>query len=189
MKFFKVSVSWLVAFILCGNLLSCAQKNSDTPGNANDINNSWKIPDHSEYSIQYPLDWELNQCGMAGTRFLILSDMDSENDDFRENLNLITEPATMDLDAHIEAVNHLLPQVFTNYQKISLEKIRDGSGEHYEMISIFDMETPHTRVKNRQHFWIANEKAYTLTWSSTLDRFDDYRETGEKILKSFRIKQ
>jgi 3D (Asp-Asp-Asp) domain-containing protein len=92
----------------------------------------------------------------------------------------------MNLDEYIEAMNAMSPRVFPNYARVSLEKAKDVSGEHYEMVSAFDAGAG--RIKNRQHYWLASGKAYVLTWTSTTERFDDKREIGGKILKSFRIK-
>jgi hypothetical protein len=181
MKSIKTLVGLLTAILLCGSLLSCSRENEVAHGV-----DGWKTLDRPGYSIQYPPDWELNQSGMMGTEFVLLAAKAPGDDDFRENVNLVTEPADMDLEEYIEAMNAMFPRVFLNYVRVSLERTRDASGEHYEMVSAFDMGAG--RIKNRQHYWVADGKAYALTWTSSVERFDDTRETGEKILKSFRIK-
>ncbi|MDR2636803.1 MAG: photosystem II reaction center PsbP family protein [Zoogloeaceae bacterium] len=183
MKPFKTPASWLLMLMLFGSLLSCSPEN-ETVYPAFHVD-GWETLDRPGYSIQYPPDWGLNQDGVMGTEFVMFAPEDSSNA-FRENVNLITQPVTMNLEEYIEAMNAMSPQTFPNYARVSLEKARDASGERYEMVSTFDTDTGH--IKNRQYFWVANGKAYTLTWTSTAERFDDTKETGEKILKSFRIK-
>ena len=53
--------------------------------------NDWKIFDHLNYSISYPSTWELNHDGQMGTSFIISSPLESDNDNFKENVNLVIQ--------------------------------------------------------------------------------------------------
>lgn len=44
------------------------------------------------------------------------------------------------------------------------------------------------KLKTEQYYWIKNTKAYVLTLTCEINQFDTYKETGEKIMNSFRLK-
>ena len=61
----------------------------------------WKSLNTESYSIQYPENWELVTSGQMNTSFVIFSELSSETDPFRENVNLIIQDLKgyhMDLD-------------------------------------------------------------------------------------------
>jgi len=53
--------------------------------------NGWKTLDQQDYSIQYPSTWELNQSKQMSTSFILFSPLESENDPFKENVNLLVQ--------------------------------------------------------------------------------------------------
>ena len=49
----------------------------------------WNNLNEKEYSLKYPNNWEINKSGQMRTQFIIFSQLTSESDNFRENINLI----------------------------------------------------------------------------------------------------
>ena len=44
------------------------------------------------------------------------------------------------------------------------------------------------KLKFEQYYWVKKEKAYVLTLTCEIDQFEQYIETGEEIMNSFRLK-
>ena len=51
----------------------------------------WLTLTTEEYSIQYPADWEIDESGNMGTKFYLFSPVTSDQDQLRENVNLLTQ--------------------------------------------------------------------------------------------------
>ena len=83
----------ILSFVLLLSLFACGQastkQNEDTKEPQADA--GWKSFSQANYSIKYPATWELNQSGQMGTAFILFTPKESEKDDFRENINLLTQ--------------------------------------------------------------------------------------------------
>ena len=95
---------FLAFFFLLVPLFVCSQTTTKQVSDANTstMKGICKTFDQPNYSIQYPLSWNLNQNQM-GTSFIILSPMESEQDKFSENVNLVIQDMTgkdIDLDKY-----------------------------------------------------------------------------------------
>src|SRR6188768_2774193 len=79
---------------------------------------SWKVLNQNNFSIQYPTNWDLDQTGYEGTTFLILTELTSIEDPFRENVGLIIHDlrgTTIYLDKFVRMTESKLPTILTNY--------------------------------------------------------------------------
>lgn len=173
----------LLTFITCGQ----AQNSSDT---AKGINPKWKAFDRANYSIQYPSEWELNQSGQMGTAFILFSPLESKNDQFKDNINLLIQDLAghnIDLDKYAEISEGQIKTMITNSTLIESKRIKSGSGEHHRMIFTGDQGIFHLRFD--QYYWINNDKAFVLTFTCEKDKFSQYKEVGELILNSFVLKK
>ncbi|MDR2690105.1 MAG: DUF1795 domain-containing protein [Azoarcus sp.] len=185
MKSIKTSALSLVTLILCFGLLSCnGDKDTQTP--QNDQYDKWQTFNQGNYSIRYPADWTLNTNGIMGAKFFLLAAMESESDKFRENINLAIEPFSAGLDEYIDVGIGIASNFLSDYKVVSREKVNDASGEHSVMVMTFSQGGQ--SLKTEQHIWIYNGNAYILTFTSSPDSFDRYRDVAGKILASFTLK-
>ena len=51
----------------------------------------WKSINDTDFTVEYPENWELNRSGLLGTKFIVFSKLSSSTDKFRENVNLIIQ--------------------------------------------------------------------------------------------------
>jgi hypothetical protein len=152
-------------------------------------NGDWKTLKESNYSIQYPATWELNQSGQMGTSFIVFSPLQSEQDNFKENVNLIIQDLTgknIDLNNYTEISEGQIKTLATNSTLIESKRIKLGSGEYHKIIYTADQGIFH--LKFEQYYWVTNDKAHVLTFTSEQSMFDSFKETGERILNSFMLK-
>lgn len=150
----------------------------------------WKLLDQANYSIQYPQTWELNQSGQMGLSFIFLSPLESDKDKFRENVNLLIQDLSgrnIDLNKYTEISEGQIKTLVTNSNLIESKRMKNERGEYHKIIYSGDQGIYH--LKYEQYYWVLNEKAFVLTFTSEQGKFTDYKEIGEKILNSFIIKK
>jgi len=175
-KFFTAIL--LLSIVACGQT-TINQEPSQTI-------NDWKTLDQSTYSIQYPSTWELNQSGQMGTSFILFSPLESDKDKFRENINLLVQDLTgqnIDLNKYTEISEGQIKSLLTNSALIESKRIKNDRGEFHKIIYSGDQGVFHLQFE--QYYWVINNQAFVLTFSSEKDKFADFKETSEKILNSF----
>jgi hypothetical protein len=183
--------------------LACGQITTETAVGKIAIASNWKKFDRANYSIRYPTDWNLEQKQdkTPGTAmlypFTILSPIESSTDKFRENVNLVVEQLkgrtidgvdgqNIDLDKYAELSTNQLKLEMSNFQIVETKKIENSRRKYYKTIFTWDYEA--FKLKVEQYYWVANGKAYVLTFTSERDKFPKFRKTGEKILNTFTLK-
>lgn len=152
--------------------------------------NNWRTLDQSSYSIQYPSNWELSQNGEMGTSFILISPLESDMDKFNENVNLLIQDLTgqnIDLDKYTEISEWQIKTMLTNFTLIESKRIKIDEEECQKLI--YSVDQGIFNLKFEQYYWVINDKAFVLTFTSEKDKFADYKEIGEKILNSFILKK
>ena len=152
-------------------------------------NIEWKSLDDENYHIEYPGTWLVNTTMPMGIKFAILSPLSDTTDNFRENVNLLTEDLTgkyLTLDQYIELSEKQIQILVTDYKKHLSERNKNNTLEYHKLIysskqGIFDLIF-------EQFIWLKSEKAYILTLTCKLNEFEICKKTGEKILQSFKLK-
>lgn len=149
----------------------------------------WKTLDESNFVVQYPSSWELNQSGQQGTTFIVLSAMESADDKFRENVNLIIQDLTghnLGLDEYTvistDQIRHMIPN------SSILENKKMSTANHEFQKVIYTGEPGTYKLKFEQYYFVIDKQAFVLTLTCEQDKFDQFEEVGERILKSFRLK-
>ena len=149
----------------------------------------WNSLNEKDYSIQYPDKWELNKSGQMGTSFIMFSQLTSENDQFKENVNLIIQDLTghnIDLNQYVEISESQIKTMITDGNIISSNRIKNKETEFQRVI--YTGKQGVLNLKFEQYYWVQNNKAYVLTLTCEINEFNDFKDIGEKILDSFKIK-
>jgi len=150
---------------------------------------SWRTIDEVDYSIQYPNAWDLDKSGQMGMSFMILSKQVNQQDGFRENVNLLIQNLAgmnINLDKFVEVSQEQIKTMITNGNIIESKRVTENGRNFHQVI--YTGELGPTQFKFKQYYWVEHEKAYVLTLTCEASQFDIYRETGEKIMNSFRLK-
>lgn len=169
-------------FIACGQTQESKDKTIETKPN-------WKTSNGTDYSIDHPADWTLNQNGQMGTTFVLFSPLETSQDKFRENVNLLIQDLSghnLDLNKYTEISERQIKTLVTNSTLIESKRIKNGSTEYHRVIYTGKQGIFH--LKFEQFYWVKNEKAYILTLTCEQDKFSDFKEDGEAILNSFTFK-
>lgn len=153
-----------------------------------DVPDHWKVINDPGYMIQYPDTFELNKQGQMGTSFILLSKQVSQQDMFRENVNLIIQDLkgqNIDLNKYVEISESQIKTMITNANIIDSKRIKTGDSEFQKVI--YTGVQGQFNLKFEQYYWIVKGMAYVLTLTCELNQFDKYKEVGEKIMDSFKI--
>lgn len=155
---------------------------------AQDTTMRWRNYQKLNYSIDYPATWKLVQNPHKGIRFFLLSPLESANDIFQENVNLVEEDLSgknLNLKTYTElTIEQLKNNSFQNFQLIESNRIKSDI-DHHKLI--YKASYQHRQLKYEQYFWVINNKAFVLTFTFEEVKFEQYKALAEKILNSFKI--
>jgi hypothetical protein len=164
------------------------------------VSKSWKKLDKDKYSIRYPDNWQVEEkddstaTGNLTYPVAIVSPLESPQDKFRENVNLVIEniegqtlkgasSKAITLDSYLEAGTALLKKSMKNYRTVESKKITNGRLPYHKLIYTWTYDSFNLQVE--QYCWLIDGKAYILVFTSERDKFPKFKNTGEQILKSF----
>lgn len=177
--------TYLVIFIALLPFLGYGQP---PRSNANS-NTQWKTLSNNQYAIQYPANWELNQSGQMGSSFILFSPLESAQDSFKENINLIIQDLAgynVDLNQYTQISEEQIKTMLQNASILESKRLKNTNGEYQKMV--YTATQNNYRLKFLQYYWVAKQKAYILTFTAEQNKYDTYLNTAEKIFNSFKIK-
>ena len=151
-------------------------------------NDEWVTHKKDNYSIEYPSDWELTESGQMGSSFILFSPLSSPDDLFRENVNLIIQDLTgydLDLDQYVQISTDQVKTMLPNGKMVESERLKGKNSEYQKMI--YTGSQGDFNLKFEQYYRVIGNEAYILTFTCEEDKFDEFRETGERILASFSL--
>jgi hypothetical protein len=181
-KMKTIKLIGILALII--NLTACGQ----TAENKTETLDGWKSISENIYSIDYPDNWELNKSGQMGTSFMLFSPLSSEQDQFKENVNLLIQDLTghiLDLDKYVEISEDQIKTMITDGEIIESKRITAKTLNYQKVIYTGKQGIYH--LKFEQYYWVIGDKAFILTLTCEESQFDNYQGTGEKILNSFNL--
>jgi len=157
----------------------------------NDVSsqNGWKIINENSYTIQYPDSFDLDKSGMMRTSFVLLSKQTSANDLFRENVNLLVQDLNgqnINLEKYTEISENQIKKMLSNCKILESKNIEIADKKYHKIIYTGDQLN--YKLKFEQYYFVDKFKAYVLTFTCEINQFENYREVGEKIMNSFKIK-
>jgi hypothetical protein len=169
-------------------LLSCLFAMQAQNGNS-EVEATLKTFEKDGYFIQYPAEWEMNETGMMGTSFIIMSKQASDSDMFRENVNLLIQDLTgmgITLDQFVEISTEQVKTVVEKGNLLESERLHKGALEYHKMV--YTAESGDFELKFLQYYFILNDKAFILTFTAETTTYEAYKSAGERVLNSFRFK-
>lgn len=145
-----------------------------------------RIFDHKNYKLQYPKSWRLDTSGMLGAELFLFSPLENQTDKFSENINLIIQDLTgqnIDLEKYKDITDSQINEFVTEPKVFESSIIKKDKNEYYRIN--YTMTQGKLRLNITSHCIIRNEKAYLITLTIELDKYEQYKKVGEEILFSF----
>jgi len=146
--------------------------------------------DTEKYSIQYPENWTKEPLEGFNVELMLFSQLESDQDTFRENINLIIQDLSayegVGLDKFVKISTQQIEKVISG-KLISSTRKKDKNGVSYQE---FITTTKHGQfdLKIKQYFWVIDKKAYVLTFTAEAKSYNKHIEIADKMLNSFSIK-
>jgi hypothetical protein len=190
----KIFLIALSSCFLCGQIATAQSNRSPI------MMSDWQTLNRNNYSVKYPQGWDLQQSDnpKSGTvvsqtvsyQFAVLSQLESPQDRFRENVNLVIEDLNgkkLDLDEYARFAENQLKVMMKNCKVLEHKKVNQGSRQHYKTIWTWEYQA--VPLKVQQYTWLLDGKAYILTFTSEQNKFAQFQQVGEKILDTFTLKK
>lgn len=169
------------------SLISCSQTTQNNV--KSEVPSNWKTINGTDYMIQYPDSFDLDLSGQMGSSFFLFSQLTSQQDLFRENINLLKQDLTgkdIDLDKYVEISENQIRTMVTDGNIIESKRIKSGNSEFQKMI--YSGVQGQYKITFEQYYLISKGYAYVLTFTSESSQYDQYKAVCEKIMNSFKLK-
>src|SRR6187397_2716847 len=118
-----------------------------------------------------------------GTEFFVFSPLENETDKFSENVNGLIQDLSgqiIDLEKYKQITEKQLADMATDGKVFESSIIKADGKEYFKII--YAMTQGKFRLKITTVCFIKNDKAYLATFSAELDKYEQYKKTGEEIL-------
>ena len=151
-----------------------------------DTTNSIFVKDN--YKIQYPKSWQLDTSKLMGTDFFVLAPLENEIDKFRENVSGIIQDLSgqnIDLEIYKQITDKQILEFATEPKIFESEIINSNKNNYYK--TVYAMTQGKARLKITSVCYIKNEKAYLITFTSEIEKYEQYKKVGEDIISSFHL--
>lgn len=177
-------INKLSVIILLLTFVACTKTSENKSVKTNE--NNWKTLTQNGYTIKFPENWNLKKIGEMGSEFVIFSELTSPKDNFKENVNLLTQNLSgmnIDLDKFVKISEEQINTMLNEGKLIESNRQKSNNSEFHKFIYSSKMNSE--TILTEQYFWVRKEKAYILTFSCKNNEYKYYQKTGEEILNSF----
>jgi|GEM_PF-1400369 len=188
-----------VALLSCC-LFACTRKEKTIKENPSIVNgfeeidsktipDNWLTYDCDEFSIRYPAAFMLDTSGYLKASLYLYTKLSYQGDTFSDNICVFMQDLTekpMTLDDYIRLSEEQIMKYTEEPDIIVSDRKRRDGMEYHKLI--YSEKQPGYRLVREQFISIRNNKVYILTLSCEEPLFDDYKETGEAIMSSFKLK-
>lgn len=140
------------------------------------------------YTLTYPGSWDVDESGKMGTKMLLFSPMESEQDDFRECFNVVTEDLQgqdVPLDEYVKVSGQGIEKMMTNGKIISSTKVHQGDRDMY--IVNYSGDMGESKLRFEALIWINSGTAYILTFCAKTNTFARYQKQADEVIRSVKV--
>ncbi len=149
----------------------------------------WLTVSNDLYTVQYPDSWTHDSSRNMGTELIFYSPFENVKDQFKENVNLLIQHLNgqkIDLLKYKQITDEQLKELGGEDELIASKIIKTPTGEYYRLEHIMK------QAERTLHFTsvcvIRNETAYLLTFTAEQSSYLRFKNEGETIMSSFRLK-
>lgn len=150
---------------------------------------SWVTHETDQYSITYPSNWTIDSSGLMGTKFFLFSVASDSEDNFKENVNLITQDLTgydVAMDELVKSSEDMIGRLITD-ANIVLSQRKTHQGQEYHQM-VYTGKQGIMDLKFAQCYWLINHTVYVLTFTCERGQYDNFQALADQILTSFTVK-
>ena len=185
----------LLIILLVSTFFSCGEavekkgpKQSKAKAPKVEIPKDWKTTQADEFAISYPTDWTADTSGQMGTQLFLFAPQEGPEDQFSENINLMTEKLpskAIGLDAYMEASEKQIQQYMKDAKILSSQRV-NLNGKEFQNVNYTGTQSS-LLLQFQQYYTIHNGKAYILTLTCKKDSYANYKDLGSQIMSTFSL--
>jgi eukaryotic-like serine/threonine-protein kinase len=134
------------------------------------------------FDIRYPQEWEIKQ--ISGI-VVFLSPLDSQNDTFRENVNVVVEDLgsnRVTVEQYVKAADDVWMRSDSTLKFENAKKTKLNGEDAFYTIAVNE------KIKYKQYKLVKNNQAFIITYTSEPEKFNQFLNIAETIMASFKIK-
>lgn len=142
------------------------------------------------YTVHYPKSWILDTSKLMGTEFFIFSPLENESDKFRENISFVIQNLVgrnIDLEMYKKITDEQISKLATDGKIYESTVLKSDSNKYYKVT--YGMTQGQFKLKITSLCRINNEKAYLLTFTSELTKYEQYEAIAEEIINSLIVEK
>lgn len=140
------------------------------------------------YQINYPKTWYIDTSGHMGSAFFLFSRLTNVNDNFKENISLLVQPLqteNLTLDEYLTMHQSRIESKVQDGYILSSEKKQSKNGDFQKVI--YTGTQGNYKLKFEQNYWLVDNKAYILTFTSEVHQYKFFKKIAESIMGSFEV--
>jgi serine/threonine-protein kinase len=156
--------------------------------NDSKVHQGWKNVTIENFELNYPAEWTLNTEGQFGTKLILFAPADKTGKDFRENLTVLTEnisDPSVKLDKYVALSEKMINKLMSDVNFVTNEASLINGVQFHTFV--YTARQGQVRTKITQYFTLKDNVAYIITFSTTPDSYDAYKEIGTRIINTFRF--
>ncbi|MFN0276481.1 MAG: hypothetical protein ACKVPJ_12090 [Chitinophagales bacterium] len=153
------------------------------------LKEGWVQYENDSFTIQYPQGWEATEDNQHGTLLIIKSKAETESDEFLENINVIMQDVSafdLDLKEYTKISEEQVSSFITNSKILENKTLKNQTGEYQKLVYTGDQGK--FNLQFEQYYWIKDEKAWVVTFTSEQKSYMSFKDAGDGILNSFYLK-
>lgn len=141
-----------------------------------------------DYELKFPDTWEINSSGMMGTDVIGLTPMEGNDDNFRENINVVLEnlPEGITAQEYLDANITNMKKTFGLPEDAKFEKVKVGSCDGYHLH--YSLKMGNYELDNDVYIVVVKNAAYIITCSNEKGKRDKYKKEMDGVVKTFKLK-
>jgi PsbP len=150
----------------------------------------WATFADPEFTLRYPPNWEIDQSGMFGSSFFLYAPLETRNDTFRENFNLIindlSEFPGIPLAEVAEGARQQIIGMINDVKILEFKEMSDGIAQYY--LVEYSGTQGKFELHWRQQYWLSHNHFYVLTFTAEEPEYKRYQALAEGVFGSFFLK-
>ncbi|MEM8523171.1 MAG: leucine-rich repeat domain-containing protein [Bacteroidota bacterium] len=142
-----------------------------------------------EFVIDYPSNWILDDSGLMNSKLFLFSPLESAEDQFRENVNIMSQDISaynIDLDMYVKISENEIKTLATNSKILESKRLKKEDREYHKII--YQADQGIFTVQFEQYYLISSNNVIIVTLTCEKEQFQTYQALGEQILNSFEWK-
>ncbi len=171
--------------ILLVTVVSCGSDNTE------DVVTEDKFISFSgeEFELSFPNEWVDATESNPNVTFVVVAPPDDKTDKFTENVSVVIQPLpdTINAKKFLKLTEDQMMQFLPNHVMINKVVTKKNGIDCVKLE--YQLERDNKEMRYLQEAYVKNGKAYIVTFTAEQIIFREYRNTAQRILDSFKIKQ